>query len=157
MATKLRMELSYPAPLAEVSAMLLDRDFREQVLANQQVLRGEVTIDGGSVRIEQVQSAADVPSFARKFVGEEITILQLEDWTSPDHADIDVSIPHKPGHMRGTATLTERKDHTVELIDLEIQVHIPLVGGKIEKLIESMLEKALDAEYETGLEWLDRG
>ena len=36
------------------------------------------------VTIDQVQAADGIPSFAKKFVGDEINIVQAETWASPD-------------------------------------------------------------------------
>lgn len=156
MATTVHEELAYDAPVEAVSAMLLDASFREQVLERQRVLRGSVAVEGVRVRIEQVQSARGIPAFASKFVGDEITIVQEEDWTTPARATITVTIPGKPGDMSGHAALAGTGSRTVETVDLTVRVGIPLVGGKIEKLIADLLAKALRKEHEVGVEWLAR-
>lgn len=156
MATTVRQELAYDAPVDAVAAMLADPAFREEVLERQRVLRGSASVEGTHVRVEQVQTAQGIPAFATKFVGEEITIVQEEEWRSPTHGDITVTIPGKPGDMTGTATLAERGSGTVETVELTIKVAIPLVGGKLEKLIGDLLNKALRKEHETGVEWLAR-
>ena len=95
-----------------------------------------------------------IPGFAKKFVGDEINIVQSEDWTSPEKGNIHVTIPGKPGEMSGTALLTEDPDGTTETVNLTVKVNIPLVGGKIEGLIADLLSKALRAEHRTGVTWL---
>lgn len=154
MATRLHKELRYDATAQAVRAMLMDPAFRERVLAAQRVLRGEVSVTGERVEIEQVLAADGIPSFARKFVGEEIVIHQREEWRSPGAADVQVRIPGKPGDIVGTATLAESEGGAVERVDLEIRVSIPLVGGKIEALVGDLLGKALDKEHEIGVAWL---
>lgn len=154
MATKLHKELAYDASIDAVNAMLMDPAFREKVLERQRVLRGSVTVDGTVVEIEQVMAATGIPSFAKKFVGDEIVIHQREDWADPVRGDIHVSIPGKPGEMKGSAVLVESGGRTVETVDLEVRVGIPLVGAKIEALIGDLLGKALDKEHETGVAWL---
>ena len=134
--------------------MLTDPAFRERVLERMRVLRGSATVRDGVVTIEQVQAARGVPSFAAKFVGEEIRILQVERWTAVDHADVEVTIPGKPGEMQGTADLAGSGGGTVETVDMEVTVRLPLIGGKIESFIADMLTKALDAEHRAGVEWL---
>ena len=158
MATTLKHDLVYDAPLAEVAAMLTDARFRESVCEYQRVLRANVVVELGedvtTVRVEQVQHAKGIPSFARKFVGDEIDIVQLEEWTSPDAADLHVTIPGKPGEMVGTIRLTESGGRTTETVDVRVKVNIPLVGGKIEGLIADLLRKALDAENTVGRDYL---
>ena len=158
MPRRVRHELTYDAPLADVAAMLADPAFRKEVCDYQRVLRSEVSVDqtadGTRVRIDQVQSADGIPSFAAKFVGDEIHIVQTETWSSPENGDIEVTIPGKPGEMTGTATLTETGGTTTEIVELTVKVGIPLVGGKIEGLIGDLLVKALKAENVVGRTWL---
>jgi hypothetical protein len=158
MAKRIVHELTYEAPLSEVAAMLADPAFRREVCDYQKVLRSEVTVEdtgaGVEVRIDQVQEATGLPAFATKFVGDEIHIVQSETWTSPERADVEVTIPGKPGHMVGTARLAESGGTTTETVDLTVKVGIPLVGGKIEGLIGDLLVKALEAEKAVGRRWL---
>ena len=160
MATTLTHRLEYDAPLAEVAAMLADQSFREDVCAYQRVLRSrvEIQVDGDTktVLVEQVQPAKGIPGFAKKFVGDEIDIVQREEWSSPDSAELHVSIPGKPGDMAGTIRLTESGGRTTETVDVRIKVNIPLVGGKIEGLIADLLRKALEAENTVGRDYLSR-
>ncbi len=153
---KLTKHLTYDAPAAAVAAMLDDPAFREAVLERQQVLRGSVDIDGDVARIEQVRSGDDIPSFARKFVGDEIVIVQTETWTSPTEAKVELAIPGKPGEAVGTLVLVESGGTTTETVALDVSVRIPLVGGKIETMIADMVGHALDREHQVGVEWLAR-
>ena len=160
MATTLTHEMEYAAPLADVAAMLGDPAFREEVCAYQRVLRSDVSIeadgDTTTVVVEQVQTAKGIPGFAKKFVGDEISIVQREEWASLEEADLHVTIPGKPGEMTGTITLVESGGTTTETVDVRIKVNIPLVGGKIEGLIADLLRKALRAEHEVGQDYLSR-
>ena len=101
-----------------------------------------------------MQAAHGIPSFAKKFVGDEINIVQSEDWTSPEKGNIHVTIPGKPGEITGTALVTEDPDGTTETVNLTVKVNIPLVGSKIEGLIADLLTKALRAEHKVGVDWL---
>jgi uncharacterized protein YndB with AHSA1/START domain len=160
MATRVTMELAYDASPEAVYAMLTDPAFREEACERMRVLRATATVretgEATVVTIDQVQHAGGLPSFATKLVGDEIEIVQEETWTDGRHADVHVSIPGKPGEMVGTAVLEESDGGTVEKVDLEVRVRIPLVAGKIEKLVAEMLRKALRAENETGHDYLSR-
>ena len=115
-----------------------------------------VDIDGDVVTIEQVLPATGLPSFAKKFVGDEIDIVQKETWTSPTTCDIELSIPGKPGGAVGTIELTETDGRTTETIRLDVSVRIPLVGGKIESLVADIVSAAIDVEHRVGMERLSR-
>ena len=161
MSTRIVHELKYDAPLADVAAMLADKAFREEVCVATRAIRYAVTVDGVQgdpmkVRIEYTQPTEGIPSFAKKFVGAETDIVQSESWTSPEHGDIHVTIPGKPGEMTGTAVLAEKDGVTTETVTLDIKVKIPLVAGKIETLIGKILGSALRAENRTGVAWLAR-
>lgn len=160
MSRRLVHDLTYDAPLAAVAAMLTDPAFRREVCDYQRVLRHEVSVeaddDGTRVRIDQVQAARGIPSYARKFVGDEINIVQEETWSTPDEGAIRMTIPGKPGEMAGTARLSESGGVTTENVDLTIKVGIPLVGGRIEGLVSDLLLKALKAENHVGRDYLSR-
>jgi uncharacterized protein YndB with AHSA1/START domain len=157
---KFRHELTYDASPDQVFAMLADPAFREAVCDAQGVLRHTVTVTGDAsagtlqVSVDQVQAAEGIPSFARRFVGDEINVVQTESWSSPEHGDIRVTIPGKPGEMSGTARLSESGGTTTETVTLDIKVSIPLVGGKIEGLVADMLLKALRTENVVGRDYL---
>jgi uncharacterized protein DUF2505 len=162
MTKRLTHDLTYDAPLAEVAAMLADPAFREEVCDQLQVVRRTVTIEGDATKgnlaviIDQVRAASGIPAFARKFVGDEINIVQSETWSSPEQGDIHVAIPGKPGDMRGTARLVESGGRTTETATMDIKVGIPLVGGRIEGLISDLLLKALKTENRVGRDYLSR-
>ena len=161
MGKRIRHELRYDGATAEqVHAMLADPAFREEVCEYQRYPRRTVAIvpagAGMTVRVDQHRPADEVPSFARKIVGDEINILQEEDWSSPLEGRLTVTIPGKPGEMKGTAVLLEKDGVTTETVTLDITVKIPLVAGKVEELLAKLLGSALRAEERTGKAWLAR-
>jgi hypothetical protein len=59
--------------------------------------------------------------------------------------------------MRGEIRLRTRADGGCdEVFSGEVKVKVPLVGGKLERLIEQILVKALLREGTVGLTWLER-
>ena len=160
MATRLSYDLTYDARLTDVGKMLLDPAFREEVCDAQGVLRKTVTIGpgGGGMKVvmDQVQPAQGIPGFARKFVGDEINLVQTEQWSDIETATVAVVIPGKPGQMTGTISLRESGGTTTETVEMEIKVSIPLVGGKLESFIADLQRKALRAENAVGRAYLAR-
>ncbi len=154
--TQIKVDLSYPgASIDQVVEMLMTPAFREAVCDSQKhVIGREVTIDGTSVTVDQRQSADKIPGFAKKFVGDDLQIVQSETWTTPTHGDIVVTIPGKPGKISGTADVRAVDDGVLETVVLDVEVSIPLVGGKIARLIAEKLERTLHAENKVGLSWL---
>ena len=152
--------MTYDASVAEVGAMLDDPAYRDQVIVAQRSLGGTATFeqegDTVVVVVDVIQPADDIPGFARKIVGDRINVVQREEWTSADHADLRVTIPGKPGQMVGSIDLAEDGGVTTETVDCEITVHLPLVGGRPEKLIGDLLLKALRAEERVARDYLSR-
>lgn len=159
MSKNISEKLTYPGTTIEqVHAMYADPAFREEVATYQRAVRSSAELDGvgagSTARVEIVHCTEQVPSFARKLVGDEIAIVQEETWTSDTHADVRVTIPGKPGDMSGTFDLAQVGDDVVETVALTVKVNIPFVGGKVEDLIAGLLAKALRAENKVGLRWL---
>jgi hypothetical protein len=141
--------------------MLGESRFREQVCEAQHVTECTAEVDGAdhtmSVMVDQKRPSEGIPSFAKKFVGDTIHIRQREEWSSATDAVLDVAIPGKPGHLKGSITLRAEGDGTVETVAGELKVGIPIVGGKIEVLISELLEHALQTEERVGKAWLTGG
>lgn len=158
MSKSIHETLIYPDTNVEtVAALAANPDFRSAVAAQQHALRSEITVsptgDGQKIRYEYAHGTERVPSFAKKLVGDEIPIIQEESWRGAK-ADVVISIPGKPGDMRGTITLEQRGADVAQIVDLTVKVGIPLVGGKIEDLVAGLLTKAARAENKVGVKWL---
>lgn len=155
---KFSYDLSYDAAPDEVHAMLTDPAFRESVCARGGALEHRVEVTpagaGPTVVVDQTLPARNIPSFAQKIVGERIQIVQREDWADAHAADLDVSMPGKPGQVTGRIELAAEAAGTRETVSGEVKVSLPLVGGKLEKLIADMLGAALRNEHRVGRAWL---
>ncbi|GAB2986228.1 DUF2505 domain-containing protein [Nocardioides montaniterrae] len=160
MAKRIAFDMVYEAPLATVAAMLSDPAFREEVCDEQKALSKTVRIDGGvdakTVRIEMVQPTEGVPGFAKKVVGDTTTVIQSETWTSPADATVDIEIPGKPGQISGFVKIVEKVGVCTETVTLDATVKIPLIGGKLEDLVLSMIRSALKREQIVGTRYLAR-
>jgi hypothetical protein len=155
---KFSHQMTYDAPPADVVAMLADPAFREKVCVAMNSERHEVDIDGSgsgmTVVVDQTQPADGIPSFAKKFVGDQIQIVQREAWKDASSATLVVEIPGKPGDFKGGIDLVGDADGTVETVAGDIKVKIPMLGGKLEGLIGDLLKQALKSEQRVGRAWL---
>ena len=155
---KLRHEISYAAPLADVFAMLGDPAFRQSSAKAMGVISADVTItpkgEGMSVHIDQVQPTEGVPGFARKFAGETTRAVQTEEWSSPSGGTITIETPGKPTSIKGTLSLSESGGRTTETLDVEVKVKVPLIGGKLESLMAELVSAGMDKEQGAGEAWL---
>jgi hypothetical protein len=157
-AMKIRHQLRYDAPPAEVYAMLVDPAFRAAVCESMHVVSQDISVQptsaGVDLRIDMQQPTEGLPGFARKIVGDRTRVVQSESWQAERGADLEVQIPGKPGHIRGRTTLSVDGSGTVETFEGTATINIPFVGGKIEGLIERLFIAGMDNEREVGTRWL---
>ncbi|QNN53596.1 DUF2505 domain-containing protein [Nocardioides mesophilus] len=156
---KFSFSMSYDAAPDRVYAMLGEPEFREQVCAAGYAVRHNVSLThsgtGMTVVMDQYLPTRGIPPVAAKFVGEELHIVQTEEWSGPEGASLDIAIPGKPGWVKGAITLAAAGSRTVETITGEVKINVPLVGGKLEKMIEQVIEAAMRNEERVGHSWLD--
>ena len=156
-AMRLRHELAYDAPPADVLAMVTDPLFWDKVADATGALSSKATVgtDGASTRVvvDQEQEVAGVPSFAKKFVGESTRAITTQVWTGTE-ASYVVDTPGKPTSMKGTASIAENGSGSTLTYDLEVKASVPLVGGKLEKLVVELTTEGLEKEQAVGAAWL---
>lgn len=156
---KIRHELTYAASPAEVYEMRADPAFRAQVCEAMDTLSHDVTVDETdaelTVVVDMVQHTQGVPGFAKKVVGDETRVVQTERWTATEAGQIEVAIPGKPGHVRGTLTITATEGGSVYAFDGEARMNIPLIGGKLEGLIQKLFVDGMDTEHRVAVAWLE--
>jgi uncharacterized protein YndB with AHSA1/START domain len=157
-------EIRYDADPATVFAMLTDPDFQERKCAATGALDHDVEIEeyddgGAAIRTSRTMPTDQVPDFVRTFVGQTLTVVQVDDW-QPPAADgsrdgtLVVEIKGSPVSLTGALTLRADGAGTVEVIDGDVKAKVPLVGGRIEKAIEPALKAAIKVEQREGRTWL---
>ena len=156
---KFRHELTYDASPADVFEMLADPKFREAACAAQDVIAAEVRVerrgDGFALTIDQEQRTDDLPAFARTFAGSSTRAILTEEWTDPTGGTMRIDAPGKPSQVSGTVSLSPDGARTRQLIELDLRIKVPLVGGKLEKLLAEKITAGLDAEHAVGRAYLE--
>jgi hypothetical protein len=149
--------MPYDASATQVYAMLADPAFREASCAAQHVVEVEVDISttgkAMSVRIDQLQRTEGMPSFARTIIGSTTRALQLEEWSNHREASLEIQTP-TPGTMRGTITIEPHGTKSVEIVELDITTGLPLIGGRLERLMGDLVRRSIEIEHQTGIAWL---
>ncbi len=160
---RLRSETSTPATVEQVFASRVEQSVREQACRESGALSYAVLIeqapDGGArVQVQRVM-APKVPDYMRRFVGDSISIAQVEQWSAPGPtgartAAVTVTVQGQPASMTGSITLSPAPGGSTELVTGEVKVAIPLLGRKIEPEIVKVIEAALGIEQRVGQEWV---
>ncbi|MCR1785996.1 DUF2505 domain-containing protein [Nocardioides carbamazepini] len=151
-------ELAYDAPPEEVFAMLADPAFRERVGAAQDVVSIDVTLtpDGAGFTLvsDQVQNTAGLPAIAKRIAGDTTRAVIREEWSDTSSGTIEITAPGKPTKATGTLRLTPAGAGTTYVQELDVVVKVPLVAGKLERLMADNIDAGLTTEHTVGTAWL---
>ena len=159
---ELKLSASYDATPEEVFAIVTDTTFREQACEKTKALsyNVEVTKSGSDtvVMVRREMPSDGVPDFAKKFVGETLTLVQTETWHAAKadgsrNADVSGEIVNTPVTLKGTASITGAGGQAVQAIDLDVKVAVPLIGKKMEPFVVDAIRSGLQKEYDLGHEW----
>lgn len=163
---KMRFETTSPATVEQSFASRVEQGVREQACRESGALSYEVSIasteDGGAqVRVRRVLPAR-VPDMVRRFVGETITVDQVEQWSAAQpggtrSATVQVTVQGQPASMSGSMVLSPSSaDGSTELVTGEVKVAIPFLGRQIEPEIVKVIEAALRVEQRVGQAWVSQ-
>ena len=156
---KFRKELAYEADPDDVFEMLSDPAFREKVARAQDVVSVDVKLttssNGFSLVNDQVQKTDDLPAIAKKITGDTTRAVVTEEWSTPTEGAISITAPGKPSKAVGTITLEPGPTGTTEIVELEVKVKVPLIGGKLEQLMADTIDSGYDVEHRVGEAWLE--
>ena len=81
-------------------------------------------------------------------------MIQREEWTSATRGTLQVETPGKPTSMSGTIELVPDGDGTTEVVEIEVRAKVPLIGGRLENLMQQQVRDGMDTEREVGQAWL---
>lgn len=141
MPTKLHLEHHYDADVETVYALITDPAFMERkyvAVGGKDVAIDKTDTDGGCELVTRRTLTVDLPGFAKRVVQPTNTAVQHENWAATD-ADgrrvctYHVEIQGMPSSIVGTVVLAPDGSGTSQVIDADVKVSIPLVGGKLEK------------------------
>jgi hypothetical protein len=159
---ELKLSASYDATPEEVFAIVTDKTFREQACEKTKALSYDVNVSQSSgdtvVRVSREMEAKDIPDMAKKFVGQTLTVVQTETWhpaaaDGSRKADVSGEIANTPVTLKGTASITPNGAQTVQAIDLDVKVAVPLIGRKMEPFVVDAIRNGLQKEHDLGREW----
>ena len=165
MATKFHYEQTYTADATTVWAMLSDPAFITEKCERTGSTKTtvEVTDDGdGAFTLLSVRVLpANLPSVAKPFVGETLTVTEKQAWSAPSAdgsrtatTSVDFGAPMS---FNATMSLSPTEGGASVVTDGEFKASVPFVGGKIEKVAVDETSRYLEKEQLVGTEWLAKG
>jgi hypothetical protein len=154
---KLRHELHYDAAPADVVAMMTEPAFWDRVAVATAAISSTTTVataDGATTVVSDTeQPVQGVPSFAKKIAGDSARAVTTQVWTGTSAA-YEVDTPGKPTSVRGTITVNPQGTGSVVVYDLELKASVPLIGGRLEKLMGELTAAGFDKEGAVGAAWI---
>ena len=119
----------------------------------------DVEEDGSHVIVSSSRKLpAQIPSAARRFVGESIQIDEVHTWSHADvdgsrHGSVKASFGGAPMEVYGTIELHPDGDGSVIKVVIHAKAHVPMVGGKIENIVGEQFMRALRKEQQISPQW----
>lgn len=129
-----------------VIRMFTDRAYFErkyaQIARAYEVLEHEQ--DGDDFRIRcrvTIESDAPLPGFAKKFMGETMDVVQTDEWNAATRTGkLTLELPGVPAELSADMAVSEAGDGAQNTLRWTIKCNIPLVGGKLEKVLAADIE-----------------
>ncbi len=153
----LHLEHHIDAPLDVVIRTSLDPDFEAALrdlpnVAERTVTERDDDPDGSIHRVVRYRFSGPIPAAALKAVGGAIISWdEIGDYDPANHEWRFVIRPHVfPGRItcNGRYGLVRDGEGTVRSVDVDIEVKVPLVGGRVEKALAAGLRDNMNAEAE---------
>ena len=151
--------VSYPGTVDEVVAMYLTPAYLERRFG-QFVVEGSQTV---SVEGERVSFAGTVhpeliPAAAARFVKSDLRISFTEEWATNEAgatSRTSVTVDGAPVSVEATSTLAPAEAGSVRDVTGNVSVHVPLLGGRIEKEAVAHLGRVVESEQALTTQWLE--
>jgi hypothetical protein len=158
MPSRFEHRASFAATADAVFSTLVDEAFLTARLRDiggksAALLDHERSGDTAAYRLRQGVDASKLPSAVRSILNGDLVVEREERWRGFESAG-KATINGVPAQISSRAVLTERGTGTEQLIRAEVKVSIPLIGGKIEKVVAEQVTKLLAAEAEYAEQWL---
>jgi len=158
MPSRFEHRATFAAPADDVFSTLVDEAFLTARLRDiggkaAALLEHEIAGDTAAFRLRQGVDANKLPGAVRSILNGDLVVEREERWRGFESAG-RATISGVPATISSRGKLTASGGSTVLLISAEVKVSIPLIGGKIEKVVAEQVTKLLAAEAEYADKWL---
>ena len=122
------------------------------------VLEQEETDDDLRIVVTREVDVDGIPGFAKKFVKPRNTVVSTDYWQDRGDGtyggEFTLDTKGAPVEISGVTLLTPDGDETHYEVTVEIEVKVPLVGGKLANFSKGIVENQLIQEFALGDTWL---
>ena len=158
MARRIEHHTTSPHSAEKVFGAMVDETYLRDRLAavggnDAELVTYSTAGDRTSYQLRQGVPAEHLPSIAKSLLGGDLVIQRQENWAA-GAGTVEVTLNGVPGQLKGAFTITGNGSGSKTTLTGEVKVSIPLMGGKLEKLIAEQVAVLLDKESEFTSEWL---
>jgi hypothetical protein len=158
MARRIEHHTTSPHSAEKVFGAMVDETYLRDRLAaiggtNAELVSFSSSDGKASYELKQGVPAEHLPSMAKSLLGGDLVIKRVESWAA-GAGTVEVTLSGVPGRLDGGFTVTGNGSGSKVTLTGEIKVSIPLMGGKLEKVIAEQVAVLLDRESEFTSEWL---
>lgn len=155
---KFRETISYPYPIRALLPVLTDpafllRKYEAQGAHNIQMLSQEVCERKSRICVQRaVPVSVDIPAFAKSMVPAHITLIQTDSWDKRSHAgQLDIQLAGLSAKVVCQMQMVSKGDGTLQTLDFDVRVGVPLIGGKLEELLARDLRQKFTKDTQVTL------
>ncbi|MCG8925604.1 DUF2505 domain-containing protein [Lentzea sp. CC55] len=158
MARRIEHHTTSPHSAEKVfGAMVDETHLRDRLAAiggsNAELVTFSSTGGKTTYQLKQGVPAEHLPSAVKAALGGDLVIQRTETWAA-GAGTVEVAVGSVPGRLEGAFTVLDNGSGSKTTLTGEVRVGIPLLGGKLEKLIAEQVAVLLDKESEFTSEWL---
>lgn len=157
-----RSTLAFPAD--KVFATMTDEEYlrarlRELGGPGSDLLEHKSGPDGARYKLKQGLSERDLPPIVGKVMQGDLAIQRTETLRSTGPGayggDVDVAISGVPASASGTMRLADNGGGSEFEVHADVEVKVPIIGGKIEEIVAAQVRRLLEAETAFTVRWLE--
>lgn len=143
----------FDAPASKVIKMFSDPDYfsnKYQALGFKNIKVLEQSTDGSDFSITvryEAPSDAPIPGFAKKFMGATNVVTQTDSWNIDSMTGhLQAEIQGLPAKVSADMELVDDGDGSANELSWNINCSVPLIGGKIDKLVAQDIQAKSEAD-----------
>jgi len=161
------MEISkthvFNAPIEKVWAMFTDETSHLAKFAymghTNIELKEHTNTDDGFHLVVSREVSVDLPSFAKRVLKPTNTVVSTDNWTANGDGTyggtFSADAKGVPIEVKGTTRIEPAADgRTSYTVNTDVQVNVPLIGGKITQFAKGNIEQQMVDEFACGDTWL---
>src|SRR5919202_6262957 len=158
MASQLALRHQYPASVERMREVLTDRQYQEAKLRavggpRAELMSWQQDTQGVTVVLHRAVPGDAIPPFLRSLLPGNLTIRRTETWRGC-RGSVEAVVDGAPGAITGVMLLEPDPAGCVLGAQLTAEVPLPLIGGKVEKLVTDNIAGLMQNEYQFTLAYL---